>query len=98
MVEGEVIEGEGVKGEGLKGRGLQGRGSKAMLALHDPFGCLHTVHTLHLPHFPTPLLPPQVPFMLLAADVANYWFHRASHENKWLFNNMHWWVMRYCSD
>lgn len=36
--------------------------------------------------------------MLLAADVANYWFHRASHENKWLFNNMHWWVVSDSAD
>lgn len=31
----------------------------------------------------------QVLFMLLCADVANYFFHRYSHENRWLYRYMH---------
>lgn len=31
----------------------------------------------------------QIWFMLLAADFANYFFHRWSHENRWFYQNFH---------
>lgn len=31
----------------------------------------------------------QVTFMLLVADLVNYFYHRYSHENRWLYANMH---------